>query len=71
MNKKQREQRRRAQARYRKVHAGRLARIRTVVNVLQRQRERVGIRDIERLARQLRSLLGAPAALALRAALRQ
>jgi hypothetical protein len=59
-----------AQANFRKRHAKRLSRIRVVVNILQRRSDRVGVRDIEKLATALRRLLGADAAVVLRAALR-
>ena len=67
--KKYRKQMRDAQARYRQVHAKKLGRIQVAVNVLQRRQDRVGLRDIERLAAALRRLLSADATVALRAAL--
>jgi hypothetical protein len=67
MSDERREQKRQAQARYRKAHAERLAHARQITNIVLRQRDYFD--DIERLAAGLRKLLTAEGVKALRAEL--
>ena len=63
------EQKRQAQARYRKRHAKRLAQVRVISNILTRQTGHAG--DLRRLAAALRAGLSREEITALRALLRE